>query len=91
MRQSSLSCKVLHLCYDEHGLREGGRPRDSGKTEVFNSNVLKFCPKRVHFPYEGMVVRTKLTAIKTNRNTGRAQVHVKLHILVQSTVHSSMS
>ena len=49
----------------------------TGKTEVFNSNVLKFCPKRIHFPYEGMVVRTKLTAIETNHNTDRAQARVK--------------
>ena len=49
----------------------------TGKTEVFNSSLLKFCPKRSHFPYEGMVVRTRLAAIENNRNTGRAQARVQ--------------
>lgn len=49
----------------------------TGKTEVFNSSLLKFCPKRVHFPYEGMVVRTRMAAIENNMNTGRAQARVQ--------------
>ena len=49
----------------------------TGKTEVFNSSLLKFCPKRVHFPYEGMVVRTRLAAIENNKNTGRVQARVQ--------------
>ncbi|XP_072047510.1 uncharacterized protein [Amphiura filiformis] len=49
----------------------------TGKTECFNSSLTKFAPKRVHLPYEGMVVRTKLAAIDNNHNTGRAQARVK--------------
>ncbi|XP_072048102.1 uncharacterized protein [Amphiura filiformis] len=49
----------------------------TGKTEVFNSSLLKFAPKRSNFGYEGMVVRTKLAAIENNMNTGRVQARVQ--------------
>ena len=49
----------------------------TGKSEVFNSNILTFCPKRIHYPYEGMMVCTWLAALDNNHNTGHKQAQVK--------------
>ena len=42
-----------------------------GELEVYHNLVTKYAPRRVHFPYESMEVRTKLAALDHNHNTGR--------------------
>ena len=49
----------------------------TGGLEVYHSMILKYCPKREHFSYKGMVARTQLAAIDNNRNTGRNQAVVQ--------------
>ncbi len=43
----------------------------TGSLEVHNSVRLKYCPKRCHFSYKGMVVRNMLAVMDHNENTGR--------------------
>ena len=45
----------------------------TGELEVFHSVLLKYCEKRSHFSYEGMLARTKLAALDHNHNLGRIQ------------------
>ncbi|ESO88711.1 hypothetical protein LOTGIDRAFT_165496 [Lottia gigantea] len=45
----------------------------TGDLEVYHSMMLKYCPKRQHFSYDGMVARTQLAALDHNYNTGRKQ------------------
>ena len=49
----------------------------TGKIEVYHSMMLKYCSKREHFSYKGMVARTQLAALDNNANTGRNQAHIK--------------
>ena len=35
--------------------------------------LLKYCPKREHFSFKGMVARTQLAAMDNNENVGRGQ------------------
>ena len=42
----------------------------TGGLEVYHSMLLKYCPKRQHFSYNGMVARTQLAALDNNHNTG---------------------
>ncbi|XP_078356850.1 uncharacterized protein LOC144641691 [Oculina patagonica] len=49
----------------------------TGNIEVYHSMMLKYCSKREHFSYKGMVARTQLAALDNNANTGRAQAQVK--------------
>lgn len=49
----------------------------TGRLEVYHSMMLKYCPKREHFSYQGMVARTQLAAIDNNHNTGRRQAVIK--------------
>lgn len=49
----------------------------TGGLEVYHSLVLKYCPKREHFSYKGMVARTQLAALDSNNNTGRKQAVIK--------------
>lgn len=42
----------------------------TGGLEVYHSMMLKYCPKRQHFSYKGMLARTQLAAIDNNRNAG---------------------
>ena len=48
-----------------------------GELEVYHNLVTKYALKRVHFPYESMVVRTKLAVLDHNHNTGREQARSK--------------
>ena len=45
----------------------------TGCLEVYHSMLTKYCPKRQHFHYEGMVARTMLAVLDHNHNTGRGQ------------------
>ena len=49
----------------------------TGKIKVYHSMMLKYCSKREHFSYYGMVARTQLAALDNNANTGRRQAQVK--------------
>ena len=42
----------------------------TGGLEVYHSMLLKYCPKRQHFSYKGMLARIQLAAIDNNHNTG---------------------
>ena len=45
--------------------------------EVYHSMLLKYCPKREHFSYEGIKLGSQLAAIDNNENVGRMQAVVK--------------
>lgn len=49
----------------------------TGRIEVYHSMMLKYCSKREHFAYQGMVARTQLAALDNNANTGRNQAQVQ--------------
>ena len=49
----------------------------TGELEVYHSMLLKYCPKRQHFSYRGMLARTQLAALDNNENTGRQQATVQ--------------
>lgn len=49
----------------------------TGNLEVYHSMMLKYCPKRQHFQYEGMNARTQLAALDNNNNCSRKQAVVK--------------
>ena len=49
----------------------------TGKIEVYHSMMLKYCSKREHFSYKGMVARTQLAALDNNANTDRKQARIK--------------
>ncbi|KAK2558915.1 THAP domain-containing protein 2 [Acropora cervicornis] len=49
----------------------------TGGLEVYHSMIVKYCPKREHFSYKGMVARTQLAAIDNNHNTGRKQAVIQ--------------
>ena len=50
----------------------------TGRLEVCHSMMLKYCSKREHFSYQGMVARTQLAALDNNANTGRNQARVQV-------------
>lgn len=41
----------------------------TGQLEVYHSMLLKYAPKRQHFPYSGMLTRLQLSALDHNYNT----------------------
>ena len=49
----------------------------TGQIEVYHSMMLKYCSKREHFSYKGMVARTQLAALDNNANTGCKQARIK--------------
>lgn len=49
----------------------------TGNLEVYHSMMLKYCPKRQHFSYEGMVARTQLAALDNNNNCTREQAVIQ--------------
>ena len=49
----------------------------TGRLEVYHAMMLKYCSKREHFSYQGMVARTQLAALDNNANTGRNQARVQ--------------
>ena len=49
----------------------------TGSLEVYHSMMQKYCPKRQHFCYKGMVARTQLAAIDNNQNAGRKQAVIQ--------------
>ena len=44
----------------------------TGELEVFHSLILKYCPKRQHFPYASMLARTLLAVLHWNSSTREA-------------------
>ena len=48
-------------------------PLHTGTLESYHSLLLKYCPKRLHFSYEGMYARTELAILDNNNNTNREQ------------------
>ncbi len=61
--------KVINDKHLMKGLKQVNLFCHTGKTEVFNSSLLKHAPKRIHYSYEGTVVRTKLAAIENGSIT----------------------
>ena len=53
----------------------------TGTLENFHSVLLKWCPKRIHFSYEGMRARSQLACLSHNENVGRAQATTAAGIL----------
>ena len=49
----------------------------TGRLEVYHSMMLKYCSKREHFSYQGMIARTQLAALDNNANTGRSQAQIQ--------------
>ena len=49
----------------------------TGNLEVFHALVTKYCPKRQHFSYKGMLTRMQLAVLDHNANVGRKQAKVK--------------
>ena len=45
----------------------------SGLLEDFHSAMLKYCPKRNHFSYRGMIARMQQAALDKNFNVNRKQ------------------
>ena len=45
----------------------------TGMLEVFHSLLTKYCPKRQHFGYKGMMTRIQLVALDHNYNIDREQ------------------
>ena len=43
--------------------------RHSGNLEVYHAVYLKFCTKRLHFPFEGMIARMELAILHFNSVT----------------------
>ncbi|XP_070548761.1 uncharacterized protein [Ptychodera flava] len=43
----------------------------TGSLESFHALLTKYCPKRQHFSYKGMVARAQLAALDHNANSGR--------------------
>ena len=50
----------------------------TGGLEIYHSMILKYCPKRQHFSYKGMIARTQLAVLDHNHSTGRQQSVVNL-------------
>ena len=53
----------------------------TGMLEVFHSLLTKYCPKRQHFSFMGMCVRTELTTLDHNHNIKREQATTSEGIL----------
>nr|XP_054775161.1 uncharacterized protein LOC129283348 [Lytechinus pictus] len=49
----------------------------TGDLESYHSMLLKYCPKRKHFPYAGMMARTQLAVLDHNHNQNRGQRVIK--------------
>ena len=52
--------------------------KHSGNLEVFHSLLLKYCPKRLSFSYEGMYARTQLAVLDHNSGINRNQATTKI-------------
>lgn len=46
----------------------------TGKLESYHNLRLKYVPKRIHFPYNGMVLRSKLAIMDHNANINKEQI-----------------
>ena len=63
----------------------------TGGLEVYHSMLLKYCPKREHFSYEGIKARSQLAAIANNENVGRMQVLLReVQMLVKQDTGSAI-
>lgn len=51
----------------------------TGHLEVFHNVVLKYCPKRLHFPYDGMKTRLMIAALQWNLQHAQDQPEVSVH------------
>ncbi len=49
----------------------------TGSLESYHSLINKYCPKRQHFSFKGMLVRTELAILDLNNNIGREQAKTK--------------
>ena len=49
----------------------------TGSLECLHNLMLKYCPKRQHFHYKGMLMRTELAVLDHNWNLGRQQATTK--------------
>ena len=52
--------------------------KHSGNLKVFHSLLLKYCPKRLSFSYEGMHARTQLAVLDHNSGINRNQATTKI-------------
>ena len=50
----------------------------AGTLEVYHSLYNKYCPKRLHFSYEGMIARSLLAVLYFNAGVGLKQAETKL-------------
>lgn len=46
----------------------------TGRLESYHNLRLKYVPKRIHFPFNGMVLRSKLAIIDHNSNINREKI-----------------
>lgn len=51
--------------------------KHTGMLEVFNGLVNKYCPKREHFSFLGMMARHQLAILDNNKNVDRKQARTK--------------
>ena len=65
--------------------------KHTGSLEVYHSLMLKYCPKRQHFSYRGMMARTQLAVLDHNNHLGRTQASTKDGRLKQKISHSKVS
>ena len=50
----------------------------TGTLEVYHSLYNKYCPKRLHFSYKGMMARSQLAVLDFNAGVGLKQAETKL-------------
>lgn len=65
--------------------------KHSGNLEVFHSVLLKYCPKRLCFSYEGMYARTQLAVLDHNSGIGRNQASKEDGTLRYKTQYSKVT
>ena len=65
--------------------------KHNGKLEAYHSLILKYCPKRLNFSYEGMYARTQLVVMDWNSGIGRKQATRKDGALREKNQWSKLS
>ena len=49
----------------------------TGELEAYHNMLLKYCPKRKHYHYPGMLARLQLAVLDHNNNLGRKPLRIK--------------
>ena len=63
----------------------------TGTLEVYHSLYNKYCPKRLHFSYNGMIARSQLAVLDFNSGVGLAQAKTKKGTLRFKQQHSKVT